>query len=111
MVYCNTLASKYDVETASEHIDILTRERINEIGWDKLTQFQKRRISKVCEKYAIWYHDNKLALTCPANSISLGSVGMSFNFDSGSYHKERGVVMPSDLYEMLVETGLCWRGI
>ena len=111
MVYCNTLASKYDVETASEHIDVLTHNRIEEIGWDNLTQFQKRRISRVCEKYAIWYYENKLALTCPTQSISLGSVGMSFNFDTDAYHREKGVVIPSDLYSMLIDTGLCWRGI
>lgn len=105
MVYCNTLPSKYDVETASRHINTLTR--IEEIGWDNLTQFQKKTIETVCEKYAIWYTENKQALTCPASSISLGSVSMSFNFNTDAYYRQDGIVIPSDLYAMLIRTGLC----
>lgn len=107
MVYCNTLASQYDTLTASEHIDILTHDRINVIGWDNLTQYQRRTISRVCEKLAIFEYDNKQALNSPVSSMSLGSVSMSFNFDTDAYHKERGVIIPSALYELLMRTGLC----
>lgn len=107
MVYCNTLPSMYDVETASRHIDNLLNEDIEVIGWDNLTQYQKNKLSYVCEKLAIFEHDNKHALSTPASSLSLGSVSMSFNFDSDAYHKENGVVIPKDLYFMLIKTGLC----
>lgn len=107
MVYCNTLPSKYDVETASEHIDTLTYGRINKIGWDKLTQFQKKTISRVCEKLAIFEHDNKAALSSIAGSISLGSISMTIDFNTDAFYKMDGVVIPADLYATLIRTGLC----
>jgi hypothetical protein len=109
MVYCNTLASQYDVQTASDHIDILTHNRIWQTGWDSLTQYQKRTVSRVCEKLAIFEYDNRQALSSPASSLSLGSVSMSLNFDTDAFHKEGGVVIPSDLYALLLRTGLCCR--
>lgn len=110
MVYCNTLPSQYDVETASRHIDILVFNRIEGIGWNNLTQFQKKTISYICEKLAIFEHDNQFALRALASSVSLGSVSVTLpNFESDAYHKENGVVIPSDLYSLLIMTGLCSR--
>lgn len=110
MVYCNTLASKYDVQTASEHIDILTHNRIWQIGWDNLTQYQKRVVSRVCEKLAIFEYENKHDLDGSASSVSISGISMTFNdFSGDAYYKECGVVIKRSDYDLLITTGLCSR--
>lgn len=106
-VYCKTLPSKYDTYTASRHIDVLTFGRINSIGFDNLTDYQKEIIQKVCENLAIFEFNYKSSLTAPVSSLSISGVSVTTSFDNSVFHKQDGVVIYQSDYDLLASTGLC----
>ncbi len=93
------------LEDASNDIDTLTYYRINRIGWDKLTDFQKEQIKRVCCKQADFKISNADVLESPLDSYSINGVSMGFG-NSSYYGIHNGVPMENTTYRMLLATGL-----
>lgn len=91
---------------ASRHIDTLTFNRIQGIGFDNLTEFQKEIIKEVCCELANFEYENEDVITSVLNSYSINGVSMSFG-DSWNIKVLKGVAIPTELYETLSQTGLC----
>lgn len=90
---------------ASNQIDVLTFQRIKKIGFENLTSLQKELIQNVCEQQALFLQDYGEMLNSPLNSYSIAGVSMSWN--SQNLVNISGIVMPSELYQQLVQTNLC----
>lgn len=94
------------LKKASRHIDTLTFNRIQGIGFDNLTEFQKEIIKEVCCELANFEYENEDVITSVLNSYSINGVSMSFG-DSWNIKVLKGVAIPTELYETLSQTGLC----
>ena len=91
---------------ASRHIDTLTFNRIQGIGFDNLTEFQKEIIKEVTCELANFEYENEDVITSVLSSYSINGVSMAFG-DSWNVKVFKGVVIPTELYETLSQTGLC----
>ena len=100
--------SKY-LKDASRNVDTLTFNRINAKGFDKLTDFQKEIVQEVVCKQADFLYNNKDAIASILSSYSINGVSMQFG-TGFNVIVEAGVPMQSDVYSILEQTGLCWRG-
>ena len=94
------------LKKASRHVDTLTFNRIQGIGFDNLTEFQKEIIKEVCCELANFEYENEDVITSVLNSYSINGVSMSFG-DSWNIKVLKGVAIPTELYETLSQTGLC----
>ena len=94
------------LKKASRHIDTLTFNRIQGIGFDNLTEFQKEIIKEVTCELANFEYENEDVITSVLNSYSINGVSMSFG-DSWNIKVLKGVAIPTELYETLSQTGLC----
>lgn len=94
-------------KNAAEHIDILTYNRIH---YDKLTDFQRRTIDRVHSRLTAFEKENKEYLESYLKSYSINGVSMSFG-DSWNLKVISGVAIPSDIYQSLMSTGLCYPAI
>ena len=79
---------------AESDIDTLTFNRITAIGFDNLTAF---------------VFDNAELLDSPLSSYSISGVSMSF--DSSKVINYCGVTTTRQVYNTLLQTGLCYRGL
>ena len=79
---------------AAEHIDLLTYNRI--VDFDALTDAQKCVILREM-------------LASPLKSYSINGVSMAFGGDG--LRNIAGVTVPSDVYSLIVSTGLCYLAI
>ncbi|MBQ8132919.1 MAG: hypothetical protein IJ192_00670 [Clostridia bacterium] len=98
------------VRRASRNIDILTYCRINGIGWDNLTDFQRDTITEACCDMVQFMSENGDLLDTPLNSYSINGVSMQFQFNPTVYCS-KGVIMRQNTYSMLMSTGLCYGGL
>lgn len=94
------------LKKASRHIDTLTFNRIQGIGFDNLAEFQKEIIKEVTCELASFEYENEDVITSVLNSYSINGVSMSFG-DSWNIKVLKGVAIPTELYETLSQTGLC----
>ena len=94
------------LKKASRHIDTLTFNRIQEIGFDNLTEFQKEIIKEVTCELANFEYENEDVITSVLSSYSINGVSMAFG-DSWNIKVLKGVAIPTELYETLSQTGLC----
>lgn len=94
-----------NLEDASTDIDALTYYRINHIGWDELTDFQKEQIQRVCCKQADFRATNADIFESPLDSYSINGVAMKFG-NSSYYGIYSGIPMENTTYKMLLATGL-----
>lgn len=94
------------LKKASRHIDTLTFNRIQGIGFDNLTEFQKEIIKEVACELANFEYENEDVITSVLNSYSINGVSMAFG-DSWNVKVLKGVAIPTELYETLSQTGLC----
>lgn len=92
---------------AAEHIDTLTFNRIKD--FNSLTEFQQRIIKRVHNRLTDFERENEDILDSQLQSYSLNGVSMSFNNQSVKH--VFGVAIPSELYSLLVSTGLCYPAI
>lgn len=92
---------------AAEHIDILTFNRIKD--FNSLTEFQQRIIKRVHNRLTAYERENEDILDSQLQSYSLNGVSMSFG--SHGVKNVCGVAIPSELYSLLVSTGLCYTAI
>ena len=94
------------LKKASRHIDTLTFNRIQGIGFDNLTEFQKEIIKEVTCELANFEYENEDVIKSVLSSYSINGVSMSFG-DSWNVKVLKGIAIPTELYETLKQTGLC----
>ncbi len=94
---------------ASRNIDTLTRCRINGIGWERLTEFQREAVTEVCCDMVQFMDENRELLDTPLSSYSINGVSMQFSFNPTVF-VQGGIIMRQSTYGRLVTTGLCYAG-
>lgn len=100
-------AQSEDAKTAAEHIDVLT---YNRIDYEKLTEPQRRVLDRVHSRLTAFISENKEYLETYLSAYSVNGVSMQFG-DSWNLKTIRGVAIPSDIYQLLVSTGLCYPAV
>lgn len=88
---------------------ILTFNRIVKAGFENLTKFQQELIKDSVRIHANFAHDNAELINSPLNSYSISGVSMSFDFSK--IITVGGVITTSEVYDLLMQTGLCYRGL
>ena len=102
-----------DVENAlrqaSRHIDTLTYNRIVEVGFDNLTEYQQSVINECACLMADWETENADYINSLLSSYSLNGASMSFSGSSASAVVQNGVAVSRDILSHLQKSGLCFR--
>lgn len=102
-------ADKYLVKT-SRQIDILTFNRINQLGgFDKLSEYQQNTIKEVIVNIADFIYTNQDILDNILSSYSINGVSMSFN-GNWNLTVRNGVAVRTEDYKLLETTGLTYQG-
>lgn len=96
--------------SASRHIDSLTFNRIVAEGFENLTEFQQEIIKTVCFDMANFEYENSDLINSVLQSYSVNGVSMQFG-SSWNVAVIDGVAIRRDTYNLLIQTGLCYRGI
>ena len=96
------------LKQASRHIDSLTYNRIVGRGFSNLTNFQQELIKEVCCEQAEFEYENKELFDMILQGYSINGTSMQFG-DSWNVKIEKGIPMRRDVYEKLIQTGLCCR--
>ena len=91
-------------------IDSLTYSRIVGQGFSALTEFQQDVIREVVCRQADFEAENREALDCALSSYSINGVSMTLTAGWNVF-LDKGVAMPRELYSLLEQTGLTFRGI
>lgn len=99
-----------DLLQASRHVDSLTYNRIVAAGFDSLTEFQQDIIKEVVCRQALFEVENADAISSVLSSYSINGVSMQFG-TSWNVFTDHGIAMRRDVYALLQQTGLCYRGI
>lgn len=90
-------------------VDSLTFNRIVKKGFENLTEFQQELIKEAVQLHADFAYDNAELLNSPLSSYSISGVSMSF--DRSKIVTVSGVTTTSEVYNLLMQTGLCYRGL
>lgn len=90
-------------------IDSLTFNRIVKQGFENLTEFQQGIIREAVAKQADFAHENAELLDSPISAYSISGVSMSF--DRSKVLTVGGVTATNEVYGLLMQTGLCYRGL
>lgn len=98
------------IESASRHIDSLTFNRIVARGFENLSVFQQEIVKKVCFDMANFEFENADALQSVLSGYSINGVSMKFG-DGFNVTTVGGVTIKRDTYALLMQTGLCYRGV
>lgn len=98
------------INKASRHIDSLTFNRILGKGFENLSVFQQEIIKKVCFDMANFEFDNADMINSVLQSYAINGVSMQFG-SSWNVSVVNGVAIRKDTYNLLMQTGLCYRGI
>ena len=96
--------------SASRHIDSLTFNRIAAKDFESLTEFQQEIIKTVCFDMANFEYENEDLINSVLQSYSINGVSMQFG-NSWNVAVINGVAIRRDTYNLLMQTGLCYRGI
>ena len=94
---------------AESDIDTLTFNRITAIGFNNLTAFQRDKVRLALSQQTAFVFDNAELLDSPLSSYSISGVSMSF--DSSKVINYCGVTTTRQIYNTLLQTGLCYRGL
>lgn len=91
---------------ASRHIDSVTYNRIQEYGFEQLTNFQQEIVQEVCCRQAEFEYENADELESVIASYSLNGVSVQIG---GSWNVlvKKGVAMRREDYTYLAQSGLC----
>lgn len=90
-------------------IDGLTFNRITAKGFDSLTGFQKSLVRHAIAKHIMFVQDNSELLDSYLSSYSISGVSMSF--DKSKVVEIGNVITSKAVYGILMQTGLCYRGL
>lgn len=100
------------LKMASRHIDALTFNRIEKAGGlEMLTPFQQHLIIDAVKEQAEFEHENADLFTSPLSGYSINGVSMNFMTQSDRIITTAGVTTTRDIYELVRQTGLTYRGI
>lgn len=94
---------------ACRDIDSLTFNRIVKAGFENLTEFQQGLIKEAVELHADFCYENAELLESPLASYAINGVSMSF--DKSKIVTVGDVTTSSEVYSLLMQTGLCYRGL
>lgn len=94
---------------ACRDIDSLTFNRIVKKGFENLTEFRQGLIKEAVELHADFCYDNADLLESPLSAYAINGVSMSF--DKSKIVTVGGVTTSSEVYSLLMQTGLCYRGL
>ncbi len=97
------------LERASDQVDAACFGRIQQIGFAKLTQYQQDKIKKAVCLHAAFLQSYGQALNSPLESYGINGVSMSFASDR--VVRQGGAVVSSEVYSLLLQTGLAQRGV
>ena len=97
------------LRNASRHIDTLTYNRIEGIGFENLTVFQQGVIKECACLMADWEIENADYINSILSSYSLNGASMSFGGTGSSATVVSGVAVSRDIYAHLQKCGLCTR--
>lgn len=92
---------------SAAHIDILTFNRIN---FEKLSEMQKRIISRVHSRLTAFEEENADMISSYLKNYNINGVSMEFG-ESWNLMCISGVAIPAHLYSLLKSTGLCYPAI
>ena len=98
-------AQKY-IELASYDIDNLTFNRINKIGFENLTDFQKLVIKKSVMLQAEFRFENEDWLNSAISQYSINGVNVSYG-NSKSVNIINNIFTPNTVLVILKQSGLC----
>lgn len=100
------------LKRASRHIDALTFNRIEKAGGiEMLTPFQQHLIIDAVKEQAEFEHENADLFTSPLSGYSINGVSMNFTTQSDRIVTTAGVTTTRDIYELVRQTGLTYRGV
>ncbi len=94
---------------AETDIDTLTFNRITKQGFESLTDFQQDRVRRSVAEQVKFIFDNSELLDSPLSAYSISGVSMSF--DRTKLISLDGVTTTNQVYNALLQTGLCYRGL
>lgn len=97
------------LRNACRVVDSLTFNRIVKAGFENLTKFQQELVKDAVWLHADFAYDNAELLNSPLSSYSISGVSMSF--DRSKIVTVGGVTTTSEVYNLLMQTGLCYRGL
>lgn len=97
------------LKQACRDIDSLTFNRIVKAGFENLTEFQQELIKEAVQLHADFCYDNAELLDSPLSSYAINGVSMSF--DKSKIVDIGSVTTSSQVYSLLMQTGLCYRGL
>ena len=97
------------LQRAEGDIDTLTFNRITAEGIDSFTDFQRERIKCSTALQMKFIYDNSELLESPLSAYSISGVSMSF--DKSKVVSLDGVITTRQVYNVLMQTGLCYRGL
>ena len=100
------ITDEYQIKSA-EHIDTLTFNRI--VDYNSLTEFQQKTIERVHKRLTEFEKENEDVLNSQLSSYSLNGVSMSFGGQNIKFIC--GIAIPSNIYSLLLSTGLCYPAI
>lgn len=89
---------------ASDQIDTITYNRINGMGFDNLTEFQKDKVKKAVCIHAEFIEKYGAYIDTPLSGFSAGSTSISFNTN-----KVNGISTTQEVLNYLKQTGLTCR--
>lgn len=94
---------------AEADVDGLTYNRIRQIGFGNLTDYQQNTIKwAVCE-HANFLFENDDMLTSALTSYSIN--GVSMGFDSAAVVRINGATVSNRVYSLLLSTNLMYGGL
>ncbi len=94
------------LEKASSYVDVLTLNRIKNIGFENLHVWQQTIIQQVVCSYADWLHENEDLLNTCLKNYAINGVNMTME-GAWNVHISHGVAIRADLYSLLETTGAC----
>ena len=97
------------LKRACRDIDSLTFNRIVEKGFENLSEFQQELIKEAVVLHMDFCYENAELLESPLSAYSINGVSMSF--DKSKVVELGGVTTSSETYSLLMQTGLCYRGL
>lgn len=94
---------------AETDINGLTFNRISAKGFDSLTDFQKLLVRRAVAMQVKFINENSELLDSPLSGYSISGVSMSF--DKSKTVNVGGVTTSNNVYNVLMQTGLMYRGL
>lgn len=99
---------EHSLRTASRNIDTITFNRIVAKGFENLTEFQQGVIREATVRLAEWIYQYQDDLNSLAGGYSINGVSVNYGNAPGM-SCVNGVTLPTEIYDLVQQTGLCVR--